>query len=96
MITLPPAWWAEISSTPVVGLAARRSRSSGRLEAVVDRVAHEVHERVAERVDHRAVELGVGADERELDLLAELARRGRAPGAGSAGRRPRPAPCAPA
>ena len=46
----------------------------GRLEAVVERVAHEVHERVAERVDDGAVELGVLADELELDLLAELAR----------------------
>ena len=46
----------------------------GRLEAVVERVADEVHERVAERVDDGAVELGVLADELELDLLAELGR----------------------
>ena len=46
----------------------------GQLEAVVDRVAHEVHERVAERVDHGAVELGLRADQLELDLLAELGR----------------------
>ena len=46
----------------------------GRLEAVVERVAHEVHERIAERVDDGAVELGVLADELELDVLAELAR----------------------
>ena len=45
-----------------------------RLEAVVERVADEVHERVAERVDDRAVELGLLADELELDLLAELGR----------------------
>ena len=45
-----------------------------RLEAVVERVAHEVHERVAERVDDGAVELGLLADELELDLLAELRR----------------------
>ena len=44
----------------------------GRLEAVVERVADEVDERVAERVDDRAVELGVLADEPQLDLLAEL------------------------
>ena len=41
---------------------------------MVERVAHEVHERVADRVDDGAVELGVLADELELDLLAELAR----------------------
>ena len=68
----------------------------GRLEAVVERVAHEVHERVAERVDDGAVELGVLADELELDLLAELASRGRARAAGSAGRRPRRGSCGPA
>ena len=62
MTTLPPAWRAEISSVPVAGLPAA-TRSAGRLEAVVERVAHEVHERVAERVDHGAVELGVLADE---------------------------------
>ena len=33
-----------------------------------------MHERVAERLDHGAVELGVLADQLELDLLAELAR----------------------
>ena len=42
-----------------------------RLEAVVERVAHEVHERVAERVDDGAVELRVLPDEPQLDLLAE-------------------------
>ncbi len=41
---------------------------------MVERVADEVHERVAERVDHGAVELGVLTDEHELDLLVELAR----------------------
>ena len=73
MTTLPPAWRAEISSVPVAGLPAA-TRSAGRLEAVVERVADEVHERVAERVDDGAVELGVLADELELDLLVELGR----------------------
>ena len=58
---------------PVAGLPAA-TRSSGALEAVVERVADEVHERVAERVDDGAVELGVLADELQLDLLAELGR----------------------
>jgi len=41
---------------------------------VVDGVAHQVHERVADLLDHGLVELGVGAADDELDLLAELAR----------------------
>ena len=73
MTTLPPAWRAEISSVPVLGLAGRVALLR-RLEAVVERVADEVHERVAERVDHGAVELGVLAHELQVDLLAELGR----------------------
>ena len=95
MTTLPPAWRAEISSVPV-GRLAGGGALLGRLEAVVERVADEVDERVAERVDDGAVELGVLADELELDLLAELATRGRGRGAGSAGRRPRPGSSGPA
>ena len=56
------------------GRLARRDALLRRLEAVVERVADEVHERVAERVDHGAVELGLLAHELELDLLAELRR----------------------
>ena len=71
MTTLPPAWRAEISSVAGLGLAGREALVR-RLEAVVERVADEVHERVAERVDDGAVELGVLAGEHQLDLLAEL------------------------
>ena len=74
MTTLPPAWRAAISSVPVGGLAGGDAVGR-RLEAVVERVADEVDERVAERVDDGAVELGVLADELELDLLAERARQ---------------------
>ena len=73
MTTLPPACSAEIVSVPVGGLAGGLALL-GAFEAVVERVAHEVHERVAERVDDGAVELGVLADEVQLDLLAELGR----------------------
>ena len=45
-----------------------------RLEAVVERVADEVDERVADRVDDRAVQLGLLADELEVDLLAQARR----------------------
>ena len=58
--TLEPAWRAEICSVPVAGLPAA-TRSVGGLQAVVQGVAHEVHERIAERVDDGAVKLGVGA-----------------------------------
>ena len=73
MITLPPACWAEIVER-AGGRLAGRLALVGRLEAVVERVAHEVHERVAERVDDGAVELGVLAHELEVDLLAHLGR----------------------
>src|SRR5579871_577900 len=45
------------------------------LEAVIERVAHEVHERVGDLLEHRLVELGALAGQLELDLLAELARQ---------------------
>ncbi len=41
---------------------------------MVERVADEMDERVAEGVDHGPVELGVGAGEHELDLLVEPRR----------------------
>jgi hypothetical protein len=43
-----------------------------RLESVIEGVAHQVHERVAQGVDDGAVQLRVGAHELELDLLAQL------------------------
>ena len=43
----------------------------GRLDAVVDRVAHEVGERVLDRLQERAVQLGLLALHRQLDLLVE-------------------------
>ena len=71
MTMLAPAWRAEISIVPVGGLAGRDALL-GRLQPVVERVAHEVDDRVAERVDDGAVELGVLPGEDELDVLAEL------------------------
>src|SRR3954466_671910 len=91
MTTLPPAWRGGGSGGPGLGSFAaggaggdlegaglRLARGEAllrRLEAVVERVADEVDERVAERLDDRAVELGVLADELELDVLGELARQ---------------------
>ncbi len=44
------------------------------LDAVVDAVAHQVHQRVADALEHRLVELGLLARELEVDLLAEPLR----------------------
>ena len=73
MTTLPPAWRAAIVERAGPRLAGGDALVR-RLEAVVERVADEVDERIAERVDDGAVELGVAADQLELDLLAELGR----------------------
>jgi hypothetical protein len=45
------------------------------LEPVVERVAHQVQQRIFERVEHRAIDLGVFAFDLELDFLAQLARQ---------------------
>ena len=55
------------------GLAARDAHVRG-LDAVVDRVAHQVRQRIGDLLDDRLVELGVLAVDDELDVLAELAR----------------------
>ena len=74
--TLPPAWRAEISSTPVASLPAGAALL-GRLDAVVERVADEVDERVAERLDHGAVELGLLAREPRSTCLPSFEERSR-------------------
>ena len=50
---------------------ARGDAHLRRLEAVVDRVAHQVDERIVEAVEDRAVELELGARERDLHALAD-------------------------
>ncbi len=56
------------------GRLAGRDSLLRRLEAVVERVADEVDEWVAEGVDDGPVELGLAAEEFQLDLLAEFHR----------------------
>ena len=58
---------------PAAGLPARGAHG-GRLDAVVHRVADQVHERLAELVDHRLVDAGALALEDELHLLTLLSR----------------------
>ena len=53
-------------------LLAGRTALVRHLQSVVERVADEVHERIAEHVDDGAVELGVLAGQHQLHLLAEL------------------------
>jgi hypothetical protein len=48
-------------------------RSGRPLDAVIDGVADEVDDRVGEILDHRLVDLGLFADQRQLDVLAEVA-----------------------
>ena len=55
----------------VRGLAERQARL-GVLDAVVDRVAHDVDERVVDLLEHLLVEFGVAALDDQLDVLAEL------------------------
>ena len=62
---------------------ARRDALLRRLEAVVERVADEVHERVADGVDDGAVELGVLAQRARGRPPCPGGRRGRGRGAGS-------------
>ena len=56
------------------GLAGRR-RSSGILDAVIDRVADDVGQRIAQTLDDRSVDLGVFADHFETDFLSGLRRQ---------------------
>src|SRR5581483_6331175 len=57
-----------------LGGLARRNAYFRRLDAVIEAVAYEVHQRVADLLEHRLVELGLLAGELELDLLAEALR----------------------
>ena len=50
---------------------ARRDARLRHLDAVIHAVAHQVHERIADLLQHRLVELGLVADHLQLDLLAE-------------------------
>ena len=54
-------------------LAARHAHLH-RLDAVVHRVAHQMGERIGDFLHHRLVELGVGAADLQLDVLAQLGR----------------------
>ncbi len=53
-----------------LGRLADREPVGGRLDAVVDRVAHQVGQRVLDRLEQAAVELGLPADHGEAYLLA--------------------------
>ncbi len=59
---------------PGLGLARSPSRL-GRLDAMVDRIAHDMDQRIAQQLDHLAVQLDVGAVDRQRHLLAQRRRR---------------------
>ena len=46
-----------------------------RLQAMIRTVAYHVRKRILDQLEHLAVELGVGADGDQLDLLAEVVRK---------------------
>ena len=79
-----PDWRAETARMPISRLPAL-SRSAGSLDAVVDGIADDVGQRIADHLDHLAIELDVAAFDIDQDLLAELGATGRGPCA--AGRR---------
>ncbi len=54
------------------GVLARLGSDIGRLDAVIAGVAHHVNQRIAERLDHGAIDLGFFAFGDEPDLLARL------------------------
>ncbi len=76
----------EPSRRAVLPAAASRG---GLLDAVIERVAHEVHERLGQRLDDRLVGFRVLALDDQGGGLVQLGRTSRAPAAGSAER-----PCA--
>ncbi|BBP74159.1 hypothetical protein PHLH7_02630 [Pseudomonas sp. Ost2] len=53
------------------GLADGQALGS-RLDAVVDGVAHQVGQRIGDLVDHRLVQLGLAADQAQLDILVQF------------------------
>jgi hypothetical protein len=57
---------------PALGRLAGGQSLLGRLQAVVQPVAHQVHQRVGDALDHRLVEFGLAADDLQRDVLAEL------------------------
>ena len=58
---------------PARGLAARNPPRRI-LQAVVDRVADQMHQRIGEPLDHGLVELGLLTRRDEVDLLAQIVR----------------------
>ena len=65
---------AERRIRPSAGLPAARA-PFGRLDPVVDRVPDQVHQRIADLVEHRAIELDLLAFDVEPDPLAQVARQ---------------------
>ena len=62
---------AALSTRRPISRLPRRDALRRRFDAMVDRVAQQVHDRVADLVEHRAIELDLLALDDELDLLAD-------------------------
>jgi hypothetical protein len=60
-MTMLPDSWIGVQLDPAARRLARGGARVGGLDAVVDGVAHDVRERVADLLDHGLVEFGLGA-----------------------------------
>ena len=94
MCSMSPSARTRMRSRPAAGLPSARAEV-GRLQAVVHRVAQQVHQRVADVGEHRAVHADVGVLDDRDPPPCPAAGRCRAPRAGRPRRRWRAAPGGP-
>ena len=71
ILTLP-AWWKARSTTVALAGLPAACRCCGDLDAVIDGIAHEVRERVADGLDDRLVEFHFRPFDLQFALLAQL------------------------
>ena len=67
MLTWPPSWKARSVKVPSAGFPCRDA-DFGRFDAVVDRIADDVGQRILDRLEDRLVQLGVAALQLEPNL----------------------------
>ena len=70
MTTLPPSWYAFRPTVPSGGFPALLALV-GSPDAVVDRIADQVRQRIGNLLDHLPVQLGILAGNLDGDLLAQ-------------------------
>jgi hypothetical protein len=70
-MTMLPASWKALRKSVPCGLAGGLAHGRG-FDAVVEGVAHQVHQRVADLLDDGLVEFGLAAVDHELHILAQI------------------------